>query len=72
MNFKLISIAKDAGYGSERWNSTEELEMFLERYGKLIVQECINRINRVGILEDIEIESDMIADDVKEHFGVEE
>lgn len=70
MNFKLISIARDAGYG-DRWNTTEEFEMFLERYGKLIVQECINRINRVGILEDIEIESDMIADDIKEHFGVE-
>lgn len=70
MNHKLISIARDAGYG-ERWNTTEDLEMFLERYGKLIVQECVNRIKRVGILEDIENESDMIADDVKETFGVE-
>ena len=71
MNFKLISIARDAGYGSDRWNTTEELEMFLEKYGKLIVQECVNRIKRVGILEDIEIDSDMIANDVKETFGVE-
>lgn len=71
MNFKLISIARDAGYGSDRWNTTEELEMFLEKYGKLIVQECVNRIKRVGILEDIEIDSDMIADVVKETFGVE-
>jgi len=71
MNFKLISIARDAGYGSDRWNTTEELEMFLEKYGKLIVQECVNRIKRVGILEDIEIDSDMIANDVNETFGVE-
>ena len=42
-----------------------------EKFAKLIVQECIQQIERVGILENIEFESGMIADSVKEHFGVE-
>ena len=46
-------------------------EMQLEKFAELIVRECIGRIKRVGILEDIENETDMVADAVKEHFGVE-
>ena len=41
-----------------------------KKFAELIVQECVDRIKRVGILEDIEIEGDMISDAVKEHFGV--
>ena len=44
----------------------------IEEFAELIVQECVDRIKRVGILEDIEIEGDMISDAVKEHFGVTE
>ena len=70
MNFKLISIARDAGYG-DRWHSTEELEMFLERYGKLIVQECVRYFN-----EDYQRDFDTLwredlSNGMKEHFGVE-
>ena len=43
----------------------------LEKFAELIVRECVDRIKRVGILEDIEIEGDMISDAVKEHFGVD-
>ena len=43
-----------------------------KKFAELIVQECVDRIKRVGILEDIEIEGDMISDAVKETFGVEE
>ena len=43
----------------------------IEEFATLIVKECISRILRVGILEDIEIESDMIASAVAEHFGIE-
>lgn len=46
----------------------EELEEFVQ----LIVRECVERIKRVGILEDIENETDMVVDAVKEHFGVKE
>ena len=49
-----------------------EYDSHLEKFAELIVRECVDRIKRVGILEDIEIEGDMIADAVKEHFGVEE
>jgi hypothetical protein len=41
------------------------------KFANLIVKECIDQIKRVGILEDIENETDMVADAVKEHFGVE-
>jgi len=46
-------------------------EPVLEHFANLIVKECIDQIKRVGILEDIENETDMVADAVKEHFGVE-
>ena len=42
----------------------------IEQFAELIVEECIDRIKRVGILEDIENETDMVVDAVKEHFGV--
>jgi hypothetical protein len=53
-----------------RYSYTLE-EQELEKFAKLIVQECIQQIERVGILENIEFESGMIAGSVKEHFGVE-
>ena len=55
---------KETGYTREHWYSYKLTE--------LIVEECVDRIKRVGILEDIEIEGDMISDAVKETFGVEE
>jgi small nuclear ribonucleoprotein (snRNP)-like protein len=36
----------------------------------LIIGKCIDRIKRVGVLEDIENETNMVIDDVKEYFGV--
>lgn len=50
----------------------EYRELNPEKFAKLIIQECIDRINRVGILEDVEFQSGMIAQNVREHFGVEE
>ena len=41
-----------------------------KKFAELIVRECVDRIKRVGILEDIEGEGDMISDAVKEHFGI--
>lgn len=51
----------------EEWDAAWE-----QKFAELIVLACVERIKRVGILEDIEIESNMIADSVLEHFGVEE
>ena len=42
----------------------------IERFAELIIRECVDRIKRVGILEDIENETNMVVDAVKEHFGV--
>lgn len=44
----------------------------LHKFAELIVRECIDNIRRVGILEDIENETDMVVNAVKEHFGVKE
>ena len=43
----------------------------LEKFAELLILEHIAVIKRVGILEDIENETDMVVDAVKEHFGVE-
>ena len=51
--------------------SDGELIFSKEKFAELIVRECVERIKRVGILEDIENETDMVVDAVKEHFGVE-
>jgi len=44
----------------------------LENFAKVIVQECVNTVKRVGILEDIENETDMVVNALKEKFGIEE
>ena len=72
MNNHIKLLAEQAGLGQERWNTTEQFNSFLEKFSKLIILECVDCIKRVGILEDIEIEGDMISDAVKETFGVEE
>ncbi len=71
MNERIKELAREAalaeGWGPEVWQTT-----FTEKLAELIIRECIERIKRVGILEDIEIESDMMVNDIKEHLGVEE
>lgn len=75
MNQRIQALARTAGLGFHGESITmtqDELpETVLGRFAELIVQECIERINRVGILEDVEFQSGMIAQDVREHFGVE-
>ena len=41
-----------------------------QAFAELVVRECVSRISDVGILEDIELESDMIAGAVLEHFEI--
>jgi len=41
-----------------------------QAFAELVVRECVSRISHVGILEDIEFESGMIADAVLEHFEI--
>ena len=43
-----------------------------EKFAELIIQECVNTVKRVGILEYIENETDMVVNALKEKFGIEE
>lgn len=76
MNNRIRELAEQVGMepdvldeseGTIWWISNQDLAEFAQ----LIVEECAETIHRVGILEDIELESDMIADSVLEHLGVE-
>jgi hypothetical protein len=67
MNERIRELAKEAERQYGGMNVVD-----IEKFAELIVRECVSRILRVGVLEDIEQESDMIADAIKEHFGVEE
>ena len=76
MNNQIRKLAEQAGMepdvldeseGTIWWIGNQDLTEFAQ----LIVEECVKTIHRVGILEDIELESDMIADSVLEHLGVE-
>jgi hypothetical protein len=73
MNERIQELAEQAWNYVDNQNpyASDEHEMFQEKFAELIVKECVSRILRLGILEDIEIESDMIADAVLEHFGIE-
>jgi hypothetical protein len=69
MNERIRALAHEAGLPTY---NPSGIPTKLEKFAELLIRECIKRINRVGILEDIELESNMIADAVSEHFGVEE
>ncbi len=62
MNDKIRELAVEAGLGRERWNTTTQFEAFLQKFGDLIVQECINKAFHNGH-PDLEF---LIT-----HFGVE-
>ena len=72
MNERLQELADQAKkYADEYWDySTSWLQFYNEKFAELIIGKCIDRIKRVGVLEDIENETDMVIDDVKEYFGV--
>ena len=42
-----------------------------EKFAELIVRECAKVSERTGALNEANFEGEMIADAIKEHFGVE-
>jgi hypothetical protein len=70
-HYNLIKeLAQQAGYEPDMFGVGHWDEPEFRAFTHLLIKECVRRINRVGILEDIELESNMIADAVEEHFGV--
>jgi hypothetical protein len=47
-------------------------ELDTEKFAELIVRECAKVSERTGALNEANFEGEMIADAIKEHFGVEE
>lgn len=64
MNDKLRELMFEAGYAAP------ELAERAQRLSELIIRECAKVSMRTGFLNDAEFEGDMIADAIKEHFGV--
>ena len=64
MNERILELAKQV------WPDPNISHVNHLKFAELIVREHIAIIKRVGILEDIENETDMVVDAVKEHFGV--
>lgn len=48
MNKQIEELAKQAGLGQERWNTTEEFNFFLEKFAMLILQDCIEQCQGIG------------------------
>jgi hypothetical protein len=48
MNKQIEELAKQAGLGQERWNTTEEFNSFLEKFAMLILQDCIEQCQGIG------------------------
>ena len=71
MNERIKELAEQAGLGYERWNTTEQFEKFMEKFAELLVRECAKVAARTGALNEADFEGEMIADAIKEHFGVE-
>jgi hypothetical protein len=46
-------------------------KLFVEKFAELIVQECAKVSERTGVLNEADYEGEMIADAIREHFGVE-
>ena len=40
MNERILELAKQAGLGHERWNTTEQFEKFMEKFAELLLKEC--------------------------------
>lgn len=74
MNDQLLRIARQTDVWCDQHHAGDQFYnlRWEEKFGELIVKACCDQIHRVGILEDIEWESGIIADTVREYFGVKE
>lgn len=68
MNLRIKKLAEQAGYGSDRWNTTEQFEQFMEKFALLIVGECTNMLPEDSIRNADGVHMFYV---IREHFGVE-
>jgi hypothetical protein len=68
MNTQFRALVEQAGYGRERWNSTEQFENFLQTLVASVIQECATVVqNAVDQREP----ASTYVDTLRKHFGVE-
>ena len=76
MTEKIKLLAEQAGLGQERWTTTEQFNSFLDKFGELIVQECIDCAKWVGRMNTTAVEpvntAHAIVKRIEKHFGGEE
>ena len=81
MNEKIKQLALDAGIGFTLWDdSGREMidnytpEEYLEKFAELIVQECAEVCHKMAEDSDSYVvhDGDTCAEQIKQHFGVEE
>jgi hypothetical protein len=72
MNERIRELLLEAREQTAEGKLRAPTDVWAQKFAELIILECVGRIKRVGILEDIENETDMVVNAVKEHFGVEE
>ena len=65
MNERIKELAREAGF-----YANPDVEKF-EKFAELIVRECAKVSERTGALNQADYEGEMIADAIKEHFGVD-
>jgi hypothetical protein len=68
---ELITQAQKEVWGNNPYNGSPEFEGYeldAEKFAELIVKECVSIVKQRWIKPD----EDVIAEEIKEHFGVEE
>ncbi len=68
MNERIRELAHEAGLPTY---NPQGIPTKLEKFAELIVRECARVSERTGALNEAEYEGEMIADAIREHFGVE-
>lgn len=77
MNKRFKELAEQAGFDVKRLmvmhpgGFPRDDFLALESFAELIVRECVEVSERTGTLNEADFEGAMIADAIREHFGVE-
>lgn len=69
MNERIRQLVEDSGLYIA-YDNRNVTDKELESFAELIVQECAKVSERTGCLNEADFEGEMIADAIKEHFGV--
>ena len=80
MNELIDDIAFQAGCNKHLYHDPKHSDLdgfiisqeILDKFAKLIIQECVKVAKRTGSLNESDFEGEMIADAIKEHFGIKE